>query len=256
MVSHTILLFTGTVIFYNNTVLNSIIVLTNKSNLVIDGKLQFTDNSAFFIIHFQHNSYEYIMINETSVVNINRNYLCTLFTTTSLVRTNPYPYCFFQYFSTSNLDNNVEHGKFSIKFNYNHYDRSFCMSNSPRNMPITNCQWLLPHSSFNTTLPLDVNNDYIQYTDSTGTHNRLPHVNEPNTLCVCTNTVGLQIRKSGLTEIFVKNKFVNCSLLQNLIFVQVATTRAAVYGTCKHVALAPRRDTQRWYLVKESLTRV
>ena len=60
------------------------------------------------------------------------------------------------------------------------------MTTSLQNIPTTKCQWL-PQSSFNTTLPLDVNNEYIQYTDSAGTYHALPHVNEPNTLCVCTN---------------------------------------------------------------------
>ena len=52
MVSHIRLLLSGTVIFYKTTVLNSIIVLTNKSDLVIDGNLHFTNNTALSIIDF------------------------------------------------------------------------------------------------------------------------------------------------------------------------------------------------------------
>ena len=180
-VSYTRLLLTGTVIFYNNTVLNGIIVLKDKSDLIIDGELQFTNNTALSIIDFQHNSHEYIMIDESSVVGINHNYLCTLFTYNSFNKANFYPYCFFQYISYTNLDGNIELGNFSIQFHCNYYNNSMCMLRRLRNIPTTNCQWL-PHSAFNTTLPLDVNKEYIRNTDS-----RLPHVNEPNTLCVCTN---------------------------------------------------------------------
>ena len=187
MVSNTRLLLTGTVIFHNNTVLNSVILLTDKSDLVVDGKLQFSNNSALSIIDFHHNTHEYIMIKETSIVDIITNYLDAYITTSSVYKDNPYPYCFFQYISSKNLDNNIQHGKFLIKFYYNYYNHTLRMPNHIlQNMPTTNCQWL-PQSSFNTTLPLDVNNEYIQYTDSTGTYNTLPHVNEPNTLCVCTN---------------------------------------------------------------------
>ena len=91
-VSHTQLLLTGTVIFHNNTVLKSIIVLTNKSELVVDGNLQFINNTALSIIDFQHNSHEYIMINESSAVDISQNYLCSLFSITTLRKTIPYPY--------------------------------------------------------------------------------------------------------------------------------------------------------------------
>jgi len=164
-------------------------MLEVKSDFVIDGRLKFTNNTAFFIIDFQHNSHKYIMINATSGVDINQNCLCTLFTTTTSVRANPYPYCFFQYISPKNLDSNIEYGKYSIGSFYNHYNKRLCMLRNLQNtqrVPTTNCQWL-PQSSYSTSLPLDVNNKYIQYTDSTGTYNRLPHVNEPNTLCVCTN---------------------------------------------------------------------
>ena len=184
MVSYARLLLIGEVIFSNNTVLNSIIVLTGKSEVVIDGQLQFSNNTALSIIDFQHNSHEYVMINETSIVNITENNLCAPFTTTSSVRKNRYPCCLFQYTSFRNLDN--KHGKFLIRFHYNYYNKSACMLRSIQNMPTTNCQWL-PQSAFNTALPLDVNNEYIRYTDSTGTYHRLPHVNVPNTLCICTN---------------------------------------------------------------------
>ena len=102
-VSHTRLLLTGRVVFYNNTVLNSIIVLTNKSELFVDDNLQFINNTAISMIHFQHNNHEYIIINEGSVLKISQNYLCMLFSTASLVRVNPYPYCFFQYASYKNM---------------------------------------------------------------------------------------------------------------------------------------------------------
>ena len=141
-VSCTRFLLTGTVIFYNINVWYSIIVLTDNSDLVIDGKLYFINNIALSIIDFQHNSHEYIMISETSVVDINKNYLCTPFAITSSVRTNPYPYCFFQYISSKNLDDNVERGNISIKFYYNHYNDSLCMANILQNIPTTNCQWL------------------------------------------------------------------------------------------------------------------
>jgi len=184
ILSYARLLLIGGVIFSNNTVLNSIIVLMDNSDLVINGKLQFSNNTALSVIDFQHNSHEYIMINETSVVDINQNKLCTPFTTTSSVRKHLYPYCLFQYTSFRSLEK--KHGDFLIRFHYNFYNKSMCMLRSMQNMPTTNCQWL-PQSLFNTTLPLDVNNEYIKYTDSTGTYNRLPHVNVPNTLCVCTN---------------------------------------------------------------------
>jgi len=187
LVSYTRLMLTGTVIFYNINVSNSIVLLTHKSYIVVDGIVCFINNSAFAIVNFQHNNHEYIMLNETSVLNINQNYLCTHFYTAGSDGTNPYPYCFFQYFSSKNLDSKLKCGNFSIALYNNHYDdcNIKCIYNQ-QNVPTTNCQWL-PQSSFNTTLPLDVNDEYIQYTDSTGTYNRIPHVYEPNTLCICTN---------------------------------------------------------------------
>ena len=64
------------------------------------------------------------MINENSVVNIDQNHLCTPFKTTiaSPAKTNPYPYCFFQYISSTNFENNIKDGKILINFYCNGYD--------------------------------------------------------------------------------------------------------------------------------------
>ena len=90
------------------------------------------------------------------------------------------PSCYFQYFSTRQLDNH--HGNYSIIFNKNiemHTQSAY------NNLRIVHCSWL-PQSAYKTTLPPVVNKQYIQFINASGNFfNMLPQSNHRKILCYC-----------------------------------------------------------------------
>ena len=182
-VNHANLLLMGPVIFSNNNGYNNAIIsLRGNSTLTTTGLVKFTNNNVHSLINFSKNGNQYISVNESSVIMLSRNQVCRLFNIVAF-KPIPYPPCFFQYYITStNLDENIKQGNFSIIFDNNKCNstESDCTSDE---IPITKCHWL-PHvqSTFKDIIPLDVNKQYIQYNNNSNI--QFLSIKQ-STLCIC-----------------------------------------------------------------------
>ena len=127
-----------------------------------------------------------------------------------------HPQCFFQYFSTKILDNYINAGNFTISFRYNRFKNLSIIHNVcntfvsltpgirvfdqwPDRLLIfpTTTHWL-PQSAFNTAIPLDVNKQYINYTNNS----KLLHLNKEKTLCYCEDGKHYDCLKDELNSLY------------------------------------------------------
>ena len=113
--SHTTLKLMGSVNFYNVITRISIISLTDNSTVIISGTVNFTYNHVRQLISIYFNNIQYIIIKENSVLNISHNKASSLFSITLPTTKYPYPFCFFQY-SSSTSKAIMEMRNISIKF--------------------------------------------------------------------------------------------------------------------------------------------
>ena len=183
--SHTTLKLMGSVNFYNVITRRSIISLTDNSTVIISGTVNFSYNHVRQLINFDFNNIQYIIIKENSVLNISHNEVWSLFSTNLPTTKYPYPFCFFQYFTSSTSKAIMEMRNISIKFYNNQCNHTSCYVN----IPLTNCHWLEKLSFNNNTampIPLEINNYYIQIIDNSDTY-MLSEFIEQSSLCVCTN---------------------------------------------------------------------
>ena len=165
-------------------IFGSVIYLKGNSTLIIHGIVEFSLNNVDNLVHF-HDSIQYIIINENSILNITSNKVRSLFGTNLLVTKYPYPFCFFQYFTSSTNEVRMENRQFLIQFYKNECKFKGCYKTI--NITIANCQWLANSLFKNSYITLlEVNNHYIQFINNSGTYN-LSHTVEQSSLCVCTN---------------------------------------------------------------------
>ena len=199
--SHTTLMFVNLVIFHNISSFGSVICLEGNSTLIISGTVKFLHNHVHVLIDLYANKMQYIIIKEKSILKISHNDVWSPFTTSLPKSKYPYPFCFFQYFSSSVTNKaRVEDRNFLVQLyssNSNQY-----MAGWYKNMPITNCRWLIK-SLFNNneSLPLDVNNQYIQLINSSGTY-KLSQIIEQDSLCVCTNELNYDCHINDLGYLY------------------------------------------------------
>ena len=180
LLSNCTLLLQDLVIFNNVSTPNSIISLKDNSTIIISGAVVFSHNHGQSLINFINNNIKYIILKENSIVNVTNNDVLSLFATKLTIERYPYPYCLFQYFSNDTSIVSMEQRNFAIRF-YNNKCQQPLTSGCYANIPVTNCLWL-PQSLFNNSIPLEVNNHYIQFIN----HN-LSQIIEQSSLCVCTN---------------------------------------------------------------------
>ena len=64
--------------------------------------------------------------------------------------------------------------------------------------PLTHCYWL-PHSTFNTAIPLDVNNKYVKFMNNS---KELPQLRRQKLLCYCTNDTHYDCYKDDLGYLY------------------------------------------------------
>ena len=215
---NTRLCLSGPVIFHKNRMyLMSIITMFN-SNITVYGHIEFSRNHAVSIIgygctiYYDNNYCQRTSINfkDNSTIAIISNDIYMYFMSKCLHVNAPkchYPQCFFQYFSTKNLNNSIHTGNYSIIIENNSFKNnilsfitdviiteaheSYVMNFFKNNLnkifkklfaTITHCYWL-PQSSFTTTIPLDVNRQYIQYKNNS----QLLLMSANKTLCYCSD---------------------------------------------------------------------
>ena len=204
---NTSLLLNGPIIFYKNINNFASVIALCDSIITLHGYIEFSENYAFGIILFICHDILYCKVLDSTTITIANNGMFTYFIDSMyFLSSRPtkytHPLCLFQYFSTINLDNCINAGNFSIIIKNNRFedlskyhiglslisldeylakivdkislDKLFTFT------AITHCYWL-PQSAFNTAIPLDVNKQYIKYTNNS----KLLHLNEEKTLCYC-----------------------------------------------------------------------
>ena len=229
---NTDLLLHGPIIFHKNRHYSGSIINLDHSIITVHGYIEFSKNYAFSIITFSHYhviSCSIIKVLDNTTILIASNGLFTYFTDSMEflphqgAKKYVYPQCFFQYFSTKNLDNYINTGNFTILIKYNNFknlsyyhDVYYTMASLidkdsakilerlgspdrlfPFSMTTTHCYWL-PQSAFNTTIPLDVNKQYIKYTNNS----KLLHLNKEKTLCYCQDGKHYNCFKDELNSLY------------------------------------------------------
>ena len=194
MISDAVLTFAGMVTFADIYCGDSIISLKGLSKITCKGSLKFTNNNVHNIINFEDNvNYEFMMVEQSAVIEISQNQVCTIFKTETSIRI-PFPLCFFQYIRNERINESTGH----IIFHYNKYHGA--KTNCVFNIPLTNCLWL-PQSPFMGMFPLDVNKQYIQYYDNNNYSIETLSINQ-NTLCICSDDINYDCHISDLGYLY------------------------------------------------------
>ena len=165
-------------------IFKSIITLTGISTITISGNVKFSHSYLHTLINFNDSNAKYIIMKENSILNISYNKVWSLFDTNLPTIKFPYPFCFFQYF-TSSPSKQVEKRNFLITFSSNQCNHTF--SSCYDNIPIINCFWL-PNSTYTSIIPLEVNNYYTEFINNSGVY-KLSQINTQSSLCVCTDEI-------------------------------------------------------------------
>ena len=188
--SYTTLTFMDSVNFHCIATFSSILFLELNSTIIISGTIEFSHNKVDTLIDTYDNNKQYIIMKEGSVLNISHNVLATPFCNNLPTVKYPFPLCYFQYFTSSTSKVRIKKKSFLIRLHNNYKKISISYKHNYRaryGIPITNCLWL-EKSMFqnNDDIPLQVNNQYIQFINNSGTFT-LTQLLTQNSLCVCTN---------------------------------------------------------------------
>ena len=224
---NTNLLFNGPINFHKNKNNFAGIIETSDSIITMHGYIQFSMNSAMSMITFSCDSILHcfmMKVLDNTTINITNNTLFTYFTDFTAsnnviineILKDTYQQCFFQYFTTRNLDYCLDAGNFSIIFNFNRFENLSLVHNLLQ-FPwfigissmsraynklrtfatITHCYWL-PQSALNTTIPLNVNKQYIKYTNNS----ELLYLSRKKTFCYCTDEKKYDCFKDELDSLY------------------------------------------------------
>ena len=181
------LIFKNLVIFRKISTYKSVISLKGNSSIIILGSVEFSYNVGEDLINFYENNKKYIIMKENSIFNISHNEVSSLFPNKPVVAKYPYPVCLFQYFSNHNTSTvPTDKRNFLIRFCDNRCKQVPTLGCYDY-MQFTHCLWL-PQSLFNTSIPLEVNNKYMQFVDNSSIQNLSQRI-EQSSLCVCTSEV-------------------------------------------------------------------
>ena len=190
---HTTLTLVGSVSFYGISYFDSIISVAGNSTIIISGAVKFLHNHVHILISLYDNI-QYIVIKENTIVNISHNEVWSFFEFKPTTMKYPFPFCLFQYVSSSMNKTRMKYNNFLIRFYNNQCEYTSCY----KNITTTNCLWL-SKSLFNNNddIPLDVNNHIIQFINSSGIH-KLSQIIEQRSLCVCINDLHYDCHITGL----------------------------------------------------------
>ena len=224
---HTRVLFSGPVKFHKNKInYRSIITSSEESNITFHGFIEFFKNYACSLITYIMYEVMIIKVKDNTTVVINGNEIFMYFMKMSdlpIFKVISYQQCFFQYFSTKNLDNCIHAGNFSIIMKDNTFKSLSILTNFANlmmnylkdanpytfsnfyqivlqyhmNIEITHCYWL-PQSAFNTTIPADVNRQYIQYKNNS----KSLRIRSKKKVCYCIDKNNFDCFKDELDPIY------------------------------------------------------
>ena len=167
----------GKVLFHNNSYTTNIIELLKSSSISFVNYIQFSKNKVNSIIVYGEDTNFYSILREAVALNFTQNRF-KLFA--SIEHEANVRNCYFQYFSNRQLDKQISKGNFTVLLDNNY---EVFPQFAYNNLYITHCIWL-SQSAFKTAIPIDVNKQYIQYTNNSGKFPLLP--SHQKTLCYCT----------------------------------------------------------------------
>ena len=239
----------GPIIFQNNSIENGIIKLRDGSTLMCTEHIQFIANNVTSIIH--HDPYttfqnHFISLKEPVIFQVSNN----IYRYFAQFKNNKfYPLCYFQYFKHKQTLQENYHITFENNFEIlsEHY--------AYNNLYIAHCNWL-PESAYNVTIPITVNQKYIQYINDSGTFGLLPQKIRNKRLCHCINNNSYDCYKEILGPIFPGqrieiNLFANINRVENFNNVD---SDLEVTAISDHNWLPPTTCTLAY--VKETVQRV
>ena len=187
----------GPVVFYNITNLYSVIYI-RRSNMIYFNYIEFAMLNADTVLKHRH-FYHVIFLHENTVINITQNKFRKFFKAPDETLTGLYSPCYFQYLSKSKLDINYKGNIFSIIFKNNIYDSS--QEFAYNNLLLAHCIWL-PNSAFNTSIPLDVNKQFIKYINSSGMFDFPQILSLKKTICNCNDNASQNCYGDFLPSIY------------------------------------------------------
>jgi len=221
--SHTHLQIEESVTF-SNISSPGVISLKHNCSITITGSVEFSYNRVDKLIDFYYNDIKYIIMNENSVINIINNKVQTLFAIKPTLERYFYEFCLFQYLTSDSKVTVENRGKFLIRF-YNNQCEEKSQSSCFDYMPITECRWLM-QSIFTSSIPLEINNHYIQFINNSGTY-KLSQIIEQSSLCVCTNELHYDCHINDLGYLY-PGQTVNLLLYHKRINISNSDTATAV----------------------------
>ena len=121
----------GPVIFYNNSC--SGVIYVNRGVLLFLNYIEFSDNKGNTIIKYWSTNLYYLILWESTLLNVSHNSFKHFAYTKLILPTTPQ--CYFQYFSNRQLDN--VHGNYSIIFEKNNekYSQNAYVTCSAKTVP-------------------------------------------------------------------------------------------------------------------------
>ena len=195
-----------------------------RSIITIEGYIEFSQNTVGSLIKYTECETQecfFMNVAENATLMIVNNTLITYFYAYAVwdsqyqAKEMKYLPCFFQYLNSSKIDSKIRSMNYSIIFNrnvdgffgltmfvlneilYKNYYMQFPYS-FQLELPITHCYWL-PHSVFSVTIPLDVNKEYVTFTNNS---ERLPQSNVQKLLCYCVNDTQYDCYKDDLGYVY------------------------------------------------------
>ena len=173
--SNIFLSFMNKIIFYENNFRTIINPGSFSVIMVSQAELNFSCNIAFNIIDFRcKECVEFIIITEAKLVFF-KNHVCSIFGMIQMA----FPLCIFQYYGIK-ASSGKQHNWSSVIFQNNFYNSHHCYNH----IPIRDCRWL-EDSAFANFIPIDVNNKYIKYVNSSGMYNMTQQNYDHRTICLC-----------------------------------------------------------------------
>ena len=206
LLSHATLNIVNSVSFQSIIAFRSIISLKGNSTIIISGTVIFSHNHERVLIDLYYNNRQYILIKENSILSISHNEVLSLFDTNLPTTKYPYHFCFFQYFTSTKYEVKIENRNFLIRFYNNHCNEIGCYAD----IPTTDCLWLEDSLFDNNLTSLEVNNHYMQFTNTSGTY-KLSQIIKQTSLCVCTNKSHYDCHISDLSYLY-PGQILNLSL--------------------------------------------
>ena len=187
----------GNVAFHRINNSHSVIKL-RKSILVCFSHIEFVMIKGIAILEHRHIEHT-IFVYKYATISIRQSNFTNFFLAPPEAAMDQYPPCYFQYLSNTRLDNEYQNFHISIVFENNIYYESY--EYAFKGVPLSHCKWL-QQSAFNASMPLEVNNKFIKYINSSGVFDMPQTLVPKKKLCSCSENTTHDCYTNFLHPIF------------------------------------------------------